>query len=147
MLGVLGNLLRDQGKTEDARAHFDLALAIHRDVGNRKSEGSILGSLGELLARQGRFGDASEALRTGEALLREVGDQLGLVVLLCDRGLAEIAAADRNAARSALAAAEEVANAMGLAVDSEARDRMITLREALARRTAGASVPGGAGNR
>ncbi len=112
--------------------HLDQALAIHRAVGNRRSEGFVLGSLGELLARQGRFDEARESFRRGEALLREVGDQLRLVLLLCDWGRAEVVARDIDAARSALAAAEKVAEAMKAGPDSEVRQRISALHEMLA---------------
>jgi len=83
------------------------------------------------LARQGRFGEAREALRAGEALLREVGDQLGLVILLCDCGHAEVTAGDLGAAGAALAAAETAAKALGAGPDSEAGLQIIKLRAAL----------------
>lgn len=132
ILGALANLLRDQGRMAEAMATCDQALVIHRAVGNRRSEGAVLGSLGELLATQGRFGEAREALRAGEALLRQVGDQLGLVILFCDWGCAEVAAGDVDAARAALVSAETAAEAMGAGPASEAGHAISTLREALA---------------
>jgi predicted ATPase/class 3 adenylate cyclase len=131
-LGSLAALLRAQGSIDEALDRCEQALQIQRAAGNRRSEGALLGLRGELLAQQGNFGGARESLRTGEALLREVGDQLGLVVLLCDRGHVELAAADRDAALCALAAAEQVANMMGAGPDSEAGHRIVMLRAALA---------------
>ena len=111
--------------------HLDQALAIHRAVGNRRAEGSVLGMLGELVAREGRFDEAREALRQGEALLRELGDQLGLANLLCDLGHTEVAAGDIGAARIALAAAETVAQTIGAGPDSEVGHKLAALREML----------------
>jgi hypothetical protein len=99
-------------------------------VGNRRAEGADLGGLGQLLTTQGRFSEAREALRTGEALLREVGDKLTLAILLCKSGHTELAGNDVDAARAALAAAEEVVEAMGAGPRSEAcRARTLTCLE------------------
>jgi hypothetical protein len=57
---------------DEARAHFDAALAIHRAMSDRSSEGVTLAHMASLLLRQGAFGAAQEALERGEALLREV---------------------------------------------------------------------------
>ena len=88
--------------------------------------------LGELLARQGSFGEAREALRAGEALLREIGDKLGLAALLCNLGRAEVLAGDLDTARTALAAAKTVAEAIGAGPDSEVGRAIDKLRETLA---------------
>jgi len=132
VLGILGDLLRGQGRIDEARAHFDQALAIHGALGNRRYEGSVLGSLGEMLAIQGRHDEARNRLRLGETRLREVGDRVGLVVLLCHRGHAEVAAGDPSAGREALAAAEAAALLTGAGPDSEVGHAIARLREALA---------------
>ena len=92
----------------------------------------------------GKDGSTKPANRSdaGEALLREVGDQLRLVHLLCDWGRAEVAARDVAAARTALAAAEKVAEAMKAGPDSEVRQRIIALHEIarLTRTCAGATI-------
>ena len=132
ILGAIANILRLQGNSDEAMVLCERALAIHRAVGARRAEGGILGSIGELLAERGRHAESREAFRKGEALLREVGDQLGLVMLFCERGRAEAAGGDDAAARAALAAAEEVAEAMGAGPDSEVGRRIVALRETLA---------------
>jgi tetratricopeptide (TPR) repeat protein len=132
MLGALASVLHGQGRTEEALVHYDQALAVHRAVGNRRAEGADLGGLGQLLTTQGRFSEAREALRTGEALLREVGDKLTLAILLCKSGHTELAGNDVDAARAALAAAEEAVEAMGAGPDSEAGRAVAKLRSVLA---------------
>ena len=131
--GSLGDLYRDQGRMEEARAHCDQALATHRAVGNRRSEGAVLGSLGDLLARQGRLGEAREAFGAGEAILREVGDKLQLASLLCIRGRVEVAAGNLDVGRAALAAAATLAVAMDAGPESEVCREIAKLRDALAR--------------
>jgi predicted ATPase/class 3 adenylate cyclase/Tfp pilus assembly protein PilF len=132
VLGVLGNMHLDQGQTVAARTHFEQALVVHRAVGSRRFEGAVLGSLGSLLARQGRIGEAREALLAGEALLREVGDRMELGNLLCIQGRAEFAVGDIVLARSKLAEAQTMADAMGAGPDSDLGRTIATLREALA---------------
>jgi len=130
-LGALGDVLRAQGRIDEARAQYEQALSIHRAVSNRRAEGSVLGSIGELLARQGRFAEAQDAFLRGEALLREIGDRLGLIVLHCDQGRAQLAAGERENARSALTRAEAEAKAIGAGDDSEAGQRIAMLRKTL----------------
>jgi predicted ATPase/class 3 adenylate cyclase/Flp pilus assembly protein TadD len=130
LLTVLADILRDQGRFAEARPYLDQALAIHRAVGNRQCEGLTLGSLGALLSKEGRFDEAREVLHRGESLLTEIGDKLGLANLLCDRACAEIAGGDVAAARTALAAAEKEADAIGAGPDSEAGRKIIALRKA-----------------
>jgi predicted ATPase/class 3 adenylate cyclase/Tfp pilus assembly protein PilF len=131
-LGGLADVLRDLGRIEESMVHCEQALALHRAVGNRRAEGVDLGRLSQLLTKQGRFSEGREALRAGEALLREVGDRLALAFLLCKSGHTELAGNDVDAARAALAAAEEVVEAMGAGPDSEAGRAVAKLRSALA---------------
>jgi hypothetical protein len=57
---------------------------------------------------------------------------LALAFLLCKSGYTELAGNDVNAARAALAAAEEVVETMGAGPDSEAARAVTKLRSALA---------------
>jgi len=48
VLGTLGNLHRGQGGMNAAREDYDAALAVAREVGNRRAEGGVLGNLDDL---------------------------------------------------------------------------------------------------
>ncbi len=71
----LANAERLSGKMEQARGHFEEALAIHREVGDRRNEGKVLGNLGLLSLDQGRMAEACEHLEAALAIQREVGNR------------------------------------------------------------------------
>jgi tetratricopeptide (TPR) repeat protein len=73
VLSNLGQVHRDQGRFDEARAHFEAALATLREVGLKRYEGAVLGSLGRLHCEQGRIEEARAALAAGEPILREIG--------------------------------------------------------------------------
>ena len=50
-LNNLGCLYHDQGRLDEARSAYEEALAMHREVGNRRFEGYALGDLGRLQRR------------------------------------------------------------------------------------------------
>ena len=60
---------------EEARTHLQDALAVHREVGNRRNEGVVLGSLGILHLEQGRMEEAHTHLQDALAVHREVGNR------------------------------------------------------------------------
>ena len=66
---------RLSGQMEEARAHFDAALAIHREMGNRGFEGVVLGNLAGLLQEQGRMNEARVHHEAALAIAHEVGDR------------------------------------------------------------------------
>ena len=72
---ALGEALRHLGRTDEAKAHYEQALAIHREVGNRSSEGSVLGNLGYLHGIQGRMDEARSHYEQALAIHREVGNR------------------------------------------------------------------------
>ncbi len=86
----LGLALRAVGRGEESRCCYEEALAIHRELGDRKSEGWILCNLSLLLAGQG---SVKEALRFGEdalAVYRDVGDRPSEGIVLGGLGIAHI---------------------------------------------------------
>jgi AraC-like DNA-binding protein len=72
--GTLGDVYRDSGEHEPAIEHYRLALAAHREVGDRRGAGRVLHSLGEALAATGQLDDARRHLREALAILDELGD-------------------------------------------------------------------------
>jgi hypothetical protein len=105
----LGLVAEALGEPAEAAGYHEAAVALARDLGDRRSEGQFLGYLGVLHARQSRFGAARECLATGEQLLRSVSDRASLGVLLCGRAEAEHRAGDAQAATDALAQAGAIA--------------------------------------
>jgi tetratricopeptide (TPR) repeat protein len=71
--GNLGNLHFGQGRIAEAEAHFEAAIAISREVGNRRGEGIFLGYLGNLHFAQGRNKEARTHYETALAILSEAG--------------------------------------------------------------------------
>ena len=87
--------------------HLDAALAIHREAGNRRAEGSVLGNLGLLHHEQGRIEQARAHYEAALAIHREMGDRRfeGIVLgnlgnLHGDQGQVERGAGDTTRPRS-----------------------------------------------
>ena len=59
---------------DQARLHYESALAIHREVGNRHFEGIELGNLGVLHLEQGRTNEARMHFASAIAIHREQGN-------------------------------------------------------------------------
>jgi tetratricopeptide (TPR) repeat protein len=73
---TLGNraiLHSAQGRIPEALEHYQQALAIACELGNRRSEGVTLGNLASLHHRQGRIPEALEHYQRALAIAREVG--------------------------------------------------------------------------
>jgi tetratricopeptide (TPR) repeat protein len=115
----LGMVYDSLAQFDEARDRFEAALAVARDLGDRRSEGQFLSYLGLLHARQGAFDEARHCLDTGEALLHAVSDRMGLGILLCSRGETEHLAGRPHVAREAIAGAAAIATAIGVGADSE----------------------------
>jgi len=90
---------------EEARGHYESSIAIHREMGHRRSEGISLGNLGLLHLRRGRMEEARANFEAALAIHREVGNRrfegivLGqLGILNDDQGRMEEARANFEAA-------------------------------------------------
>jgi predicted ATPase/Tfp pilus assembly protein PilF len=79
--------LRDAGQWDEARKHFDEALAIARATGDRSAEGIVLGRLGGLHSTQGRMDEALQHFQEALAIHRESGDRPPEGVVLGHLGL------------------------------------------------------------
>jgi uncharacterized protein HemY len=73
----LGQLYRHQGRWADAEAAFTQSLEIAREVGNRRTEASVLGELGVTQAALGQTDKAVASLEQAAALAHEIGDHAG----------------------------------------------------------------------
>jgi predicted ATPase len=76
-LMTLGRSETRAGRTPEARAHFETALAIAERVSNTRLEGAILGDQGVLAFKQGRIENALDHLEAALARHREAGNRLG----------------------------------------------------------------------
>jgi predicted ATPase/predicted negative regulator of RcsB-dependent stress response len=75
VLTMLGHMESAAGQSQEARNHYETALAIYRTLGSRRSEGITLDTLGTLHAGQGRREEAEANYRAALAISREVGDR------------------------------------------------------------------------
>ena len=73
LLTQTGTFLRRVGQVPAAGTRYERALAIHREVGDRRGEGMVLGSLGLLHMSQGRMTEALTHCEEALAICREVG--------------------------------------------------------------------------
>ena len=63
------------GRLNDAEKWLEQALALSREAGDRRREGSFLGSLGNVYQEQGRFDEARESHGFALAIHREFGNR------------------------------------------------------------------------
>ena len=124
---------------DEARLHFEAALAIARELKLQREEGEFLSYLGLLHAHQARFDEARQCLEASEALLHAVSDRVSLGIMLCNRAETEHLADVPHAARSALEAADVIANEVGAGPDSELRLAIARVRNLLGHQQAIAS--------
>ena len=124
---------------DEARDHFEAALVIARESGDRHREGQFLSYLGLLHARQANFDQARHCLDSSEALLRAVSDQTSLGILLCSRAETEHLAGVANAAWAALAEADVIAAEVGAGPNSELGLALARVRDLLQTRATLAS--------
>jgi predicted ATPase len=87
VLAALGGMERESGKMQDGRIHLEAALALHRELGRRRTAGNALNSLGNLHLTQGRSDEARAHYEAALAAHREVGNRLGEGIVLGNLGL------------------------------------------------------------
>ena len=75
VLRALGFLERKSGRLEEARAHFEVAFAIARDLGDRRMEGWGHADLGGIDGDQGRVNEARAHYEAALANVRDAGDR------------------------------------------------------------------------
>ena len=130
MLGNVGILLSEEGRMEEARAHCEAALALHREMGNRSFEGTALVDLGKLQANE-RADDARRCFEEGLLILRGLGDDLEVLNAVCTLGKFEVRLGRLEPARTALAEAESIAAKLGVTPESEEACAIEKLRRVL----------------
>jgi len=76
-LGNLGNCYYDLGQTARAIEFYEQALAIQREIGDRRGEGNQLSNLGSCYADLGQTARAIEFYEQALAIAREIGYRRG----------------------------------------------------------------------
>jgi tetratricopeptide (TPR) repeat protein len=72
---ILAGAEWEQGRFEEARALYEQALALHREIGDRRNEGVALGNLAGILLHQGRLEEAGQCCEQALAVHRAVGNR------------------------------------------------------------------------
>jgi tetratricopeptide (TPR) repeat protein len=109
----LGTEYTEMGIMDKARLHHEAALAVAREVGNRRLEANTLCNLGLLHQVQGRYGEALEQLGAALTVSRELGNARAECIVLCNLGMAYDSLARFDEAGDHFEAALAIARAMG----------------------------------
>ncbi|MBZ0136775.1 MAG: tetratricopeptide repeat protein [Planctomycetes bacterium] len=83
-LANLGLVYNDTGRTEQAESTYTQALAVYREVGDRRVEGNTLGNLAIVYQDTGRMQQAEATYEQALAIHREVGNRRFEGVHNCD---------------------------------------------------------------
>ncbi len=74
-IGCLGNAIRGKGDLQKAKEYYEQAIAISREVGDKRYEGIWLGDLGNINADEDNFLKAIESYSAAHKIAQEVGDR------------------------------------------------------------------------
>ena len=74
---AMGQAYLDMGKSEVAVEYYQKALALAREIGDRRGEGNALGNLGNAYAALGNPRQAIQFYEQDLVIAREIGDRLG----------------------------------------------------------------------
>jgi class 3 adenylate cyclase/tetratricopeptide (TPR) repeat protein/predicted Ser/Thr protein kinase len=111
-LKSLGMAYHQLGRFEHAESCKEQALALYREMGNRRGVGNMLNSLGETARLRGDYGKALARYREALAIARETGNRNGEMLYLGNLGAARAGLGDYAAAeadlRQSIALAESV---------------------------------------
>ncbi|MGB2727756.1 MAG: tetratricopeptide repeat protein [Halobacteriota archaeon] len=77
ILGNLGLAYSNLGEVERAIEYYEQALAIHREIGDRRGEGADLGNFGTAYYAQGQVERAIDYYEQALAIAKEIGDRGG----------------------------------------------------------------------
>jgi tetratricopeptide (TPR) repeat protein len=131
----LGSLLADDGRLDEALAHFERVAAVARAIGDPQAEGLALAMMGELRRSLGRADDALHFFHEAVPLLRSGSVWVSLAQVLAQTAVLASEKGDEDAAQHALDEAEAIgrrlevseASGLGVALD-EARAARATSR-------------------
>lgn len=88
LLGTVGLAQHLLGEMEKAIGHYEQALVILREIGDRRGEGVVLGNLGVAHADLGEVEKAIRSYEQGLVIAREIGDHQGAGKALGNLGTA-----------------------------------------------------------
>ncbi len=118
--GGAGTLARQQADYAEARAMYEQALAIHREVGNRRGIADSLSNLGLIDFHRGEYTAALAQLEDAVPILRELGDREAEAFALNVMGMVKLSQTDYPHARKlleqSLAIRREMGHRIGMAV-------------------------------
>jgi predicted ATPase/Tfp pilus assembly protein PilF len=86
-LANLATLEMARGERESARARFEQALGVHRELSSPRFVGMALANLGMIDASTGRRAEAAARLSEGAALLERAGDRRSALICLANLGV------------------------------------------------------------
>jgi tetratricopeptide (TPR) repeat protein len=85
-LGNMGVIYRHQGKLKEALEHYQQALEIDREIGDKEGEATQLGNMGSVYYIQGKLEKALEHYQQALEINREIGSKKGEASLLGNMG-------------------------------------------------------------
>ncbi len=110
----LGNLAVQAGDYAAARAHYEQALQLCRERGQRRSASALLNNLGVIADHLGDYHQAREEYAAALALKGALGDRPGEAIAQLNRGFAAQRLGAYQAAREDYTRALELSREMGL---------------------------------
>ncbi len=113
VLQDLGGVHYHLGEVRQAIEHYEQALEIAREIGDRRSEGIALGSLGNAYAALGESRRAIELYEQSLAIYCEIGDRRSEGAALCHWGAANAALGETRRAIEHFEQALEIARNIG----------------------------------
>jgi predicted ATPase/Tfp pilus assembly protein PilF len=128
-LGNLGGLLHEQGERDAARDPLRDAIEILDELWPVRAAENR-GRLAVLLAQEGRLDEAQTLIEQAEAHVRPSHPQ-NLGRLLCCKGLIAYESGNPEGAQAALKEASEIAAKLRLGQETELRQKIETLKQAL----------------
>ncbi|MCA1591744.1 MAG: tetratricopeptide repeat protein [Acidobacteria bacterium] len=112
-LKSLGMAYHIQGRFERAGEFKRQALALYRELGNRRMVGNMLNSLGETARLRGDYREAFAHYREALAIAREIGNRNGELLYLGNLGAARVGLGDYATAEGDLRQVIALASAAG----------------------------------
>ncbi len=97
-----GFLAKEQGDYPAAADHFQAALAIHQQRGDKSAVARLLSGLGQVAQKRGDYDAAQDLFERSLALRRELGGKVGIASTLHDLGIVANYQARFAEARAAL---------------------------------------------
>jgi tetratricopeptide (TPR) repeat protein len=124
---VAGWMYAHLGQQQQAMAHCQRALGLHREAGSRIGQGDTLVSIGYIYTQLGDFAQARSFYRQALDIFQEIGLPLGEAEALTGLGEALAAEGDVMGARDAWTAAEQILRQLAHPDANEIRAKLAAL--------------------